>query len=225
MSPKTFGDLPADYMRLTTLIWIFGCVLATGIAASWMANQIVAAKSAKYTFSDIDRLPPQKTGLLLGTSKILKDGRENLYFNYRMQAAAELYHHGKIKNLVVSGDNSTPDYNEPQDMKDALIALGVPDSVIYLDYAGLRTFDSVIRAKEVFGQSSFTIISQKFHNERAIYIARINDIDAYGYDAKDVDRYNGFKTRLREFLARDKLFLDQLINIRPKHTGEPVNIP
>ena len=101
----------------------------------------------------------------------LKNGNNNLYFDYRILAAVELYKAGKIKYILISGDNRKKDYNEPEEMKKALIQKGVPAKFIYLDYAGFRTLDSVVRAKEVFGQNQLTIISQRFHNERAIYLA------------------------------------------------------
>ena len=115
---------------------------------------------------------------MLGTSPKLRNGEDNLYFLYRIQATADLYKAGKISYILISGDNSRSNYNEPESMKQALIRLGIPSKVIYLDYAGLRTLDSVVRAKKIFGQNSITIISQKFHNERAIFIAQ-----AYGIDA------------------------------------------
>ena len=86
----------------------------------------------------------------------------------------ELFQAGKISRILVSGDNRRMNYNEPVEMRKALIAHGIPDSVIVMDFAGIRTLDSVIRAKKVFGQDRFTIISQRFHNERALYIAGRN---------------------------------------------------
>ena len=106
----------------------------------------------------------------------------------------------KIEFIVISGDNSKKDYNEPLDMKNELIKAGIPPEKIYLDYAGFRTYDSVIRLDKIFGQKKFTVISQDFHNRRAIYIARHLNLQAIGFNAKDVDVYNGFKTKLREKL-------------------------
>ncbi len=136
----------------------------------------------------------------------------------------ELYHAGKIQNIVISGDNSQKDYNEPQDMMDALVAAGIPANRIYLDFAGFRTFDSVFRMNVIFGQSSFTIISQEFHNLRAIYIARALGLNASGYNAKDVDAYNGFKTQVREKFARVKVLLDIWVGKQPKFLGQKIVI-
>ena len=176
-------------------------------------------------FNNIHDLPKTKVGLLLGTSKTLKGGGKNDFFYFRIQAAVELYKQGKIKYLLVSGDNSTKGYNEPLDMKEELIKSGVPDSVIFLDYAGFRTFDSVIRARDIFGQTEYIVISQQFHNERAVYLARRNNILAFGYNAAEVQAYKGFKTKMREYLARDKVFIDLLFGVEPKFSGEPVAIP
>ena len=107
-------------------------------------------------------------------------------------------------------------------MKKELISAGVPDSVIFLDYAGFRTYDSMIRAKEVFGQTKFIVVSQQFHNERAIFIARQYGIEAYGYNAEDVSAYSGFKTKVRELFARVKVFIDVYTNKKPKFLGEKV---
>jgi SanA protein len=137
----------------------------------------------------------------------------------------KLYEAGKIEYLVISGDNSREEYNEPQDMKDKLVKRGFPEEKIYLDYAGFRTYDSMIRMKEIFGQTSFTIISQEFHVERAVFIARHFDIDAIGYNAKDVESYGGFRTKLREKFARVKVFIDFLFRKKPKFLGDPVEIP
>jgi SanA protein len=163
-----------------------------------------------------------KVGLLLGTSKNLKNGNKNDFFFNRIDATVQLFKSGKIKNVIISGDNSKKNYNEPLDMKVELVRNGIPDSVIYLDYAGFRTLDAVVRAKEIFGQSSYIVISQKFHNERAVYLARKYGIDAYGYNAKEVTAYKGFKTKLRELFARDKMFLDLMFGVKPKFMGERI---
>src|SRR5699024_6999105 len=115
------------------------------------------------TCSSVEEIPQNKVGLLLGTSQYLKGGGVNPFFKYRIEAAVELYNHGKIDFILVSGDNKHSSYNEPRDFKQALITAGIPDDKIILDYAGFRTLDSVIRANKVFGQDSITIISQQFH--------------------------------------------------------------
>lgn len=189
-----------------------------------ISNYKINSVSKNHIYNNTELIPYNKTGLLLGTSKYLKSGKSNLYFEYRIQATEALFKSGKIDNIVISGDNSRKDYNEPQDMKDELLKRGIPENRIYLDYAGFRTFDSVYRMKEIFGQTNFTIISQEFHNQRAIYIANHLQLNTVGFNSKDVDVYNGFKTQLREKLARVKVMLDLLIGKKPKFLGEAIRI-
>jgi SanA protein len=162
----------------------------------------IKTESLPYLYSDLEKLPQTQIGLVLGTSKKLSNGESNPYFRNRMEAAARLYKSGRIKILIVSGDNRSAYYNEPRDMKEALMALGVPEHSIWLDYAGVRTLDSVLRCKRIFGYSRFVVISQQFHNERAVFLARRMELDAVGYNAQDVLGWAGLKIQLREFLAR-----------------------
>ncbi|MEQ8235383.1 MAG: ElyC/SanA/YdcF family protein [Syntrophomonadaceae bacterium] len=196
----------------------------TGLIMTLWANVRITRKTKEFITENINELKPEKVGLLLGTSKFLKSGKPNEFFFNRIDAAVRLYNENKIKYIIISGDNSHKSYNEPRDMKNELIKRGVPDTCIHLDYAGFRTLDSVVRAKEIFGQSSFIVISQKFHNERAVYIARKKGIKAYGYNAKDVSAYKGFKTKVRELIARDKAMLDLLLRVKPKFYGEKITI-
>jgi SanA protein len=189
----------------------------------WTNNEVIKA-SENYITSDINKVETNNVGLLLGTSKKVKSGRNNQYFFNRIDATVDLYKKGKIKNVIISGDHGHKDYNEPLDMQQELIKGGIPDSVIYLDYAGFRTLDAVIRAKEIFGQNSFLVISQQFHNERAVFIARKLGINAFGYNAKEVGTLYGFRTKLREFFARDKVFFDLIFGVKAKYLGEKILI-
>ncbi len=189
----------------------------------WTNNEVIKA-SENYITNDMGKVEANNVGLLLGTSKKVKSGRDNQYFFNRIDATVDLYKNGKIKNVIISGDHGRKDYNEPEDMKGELIKGGIPDSVIYLDYAGFRTLDAVIRAKEIFGQNSFLVISQKFHNERAVFIARKFGINAFGYNAKEVGKLYGFRTKLREFFARDKVFFDLIFGVKAKFLGEKIMI-
>jgi SanA protein len=193
------------------------------VLVAW-ANYRISSISKPFIYNNIQHIPPKQAALLLGTSKFLKDGQINQYYQNRILAVIELYKAGKIKYIIVSGDNSVTNYNEPLDMKNDLILLGVPDSLIYLDYAGFRTFDSVIRANKIFGQDKFIVISQLFHNERTIFIARHYNIEAFGYNAKDVTSYMGFRIHLREIFARAKVFLDLLVDKQPRFLGDKVKI-
>ena len=189
-----------------------------------ICNNIIIKKSHPFIYNDLEKLPFNKTGLILGTSRNFKGGAPNLYFDNRIQTAVALFKAKKIKYIIVSGDNSKISYNEPIMMKKALVKLGVPDSCIFLDYAGFRTFDSVIRCREIFGQNSYTIISQRFHLERAIYISHKFGIGAIGFEAKDVGWSQGFKTKIREYLARVKVFWDIHTGEKPKFLGKKIVI-
>ena len=160
-------------------------------------------------FYKIKNIPNNRVGVLLGTSKRVKNGRLNLYFKYRIDAAVVLYKTKKIKYILVSGDNRTLYYNEPKDMKKELVKRGVRPSDIFLDAAGIRTLHSMVRAKKVFGLNEFTVISQSFHNKRAIYIADSYGINAIGFNAKDVPlKRQSMKVKIREIFARVWVFID-----------------
>lgn len=199
-----------------------GFILIAAIIVA--ANYVVEYNTEEFVYKDLTAIPYNKAGLLLGTSKTLKSGLPNQYFLNRIGAAIALFESGKIDVIVISGDNSTEGYNEPEDMKTELLKRGIPENKIHLDYAGFRTLDSVIRMGQIFGQTRFTVISQDFHNRRAIYIAHAKGFEAVGYNAKDVDAYSGFKTQVREKLARVKVFLDLFTNKDPKFLGEKVVI-
>ncbi len=183
-------------------------------------NWYVSSLAKPHLYHHIEELPKTRVGLVLGTSKTLKSGHQNLYFAYRIQAAVALYKAGKIEKIIVSGDNRFKNYNEPKDMQQSLIDAGIPKEDIVLDYAGFRTLDSMHRARYVFGQEEVIVISQKFHNQRAISIAQSIDLKAHGFCAQDVSKKYGLKTQLREKLARGKLVLDLLFKKKPKFLGQ-----
>ena len=182
------------------------------------------SNAALKVYSSIAAIPSNKVGLVLGTSKFNRNGYVNYYYKYRIDAALALYKAGKVTVFIVSGDNSVKDYDEPTQMKEDLMAGGVPESAIYLDYAGFRTLDSIVRASKIFGQKEFTIISQQFHNERAIFLAESYDLKVVAYNAKDVNVKYGFKTLVREKFARVKMLLDLTFGIQPKFLGEEIAI-
>lgn len=186
-------------------------------------NIYIVQFSKDKLYNDISSIPKNKVGLVLGTSQYLRGGGTNPFFSNRVEAAVDLFNAGKIEFILVSGDNRHISYNEPRDLKKALVKRGIPEDRIVLDFAGFRTLDSVIRSKKVFGQNSITIISQKFHNERAIYLAYHNNLPAVAFNAKDPDSHSG-RVYWRELLARPKAFLDILIKTPPKFLGEPIEI-
>ena len=199
------------------LLTIFG-------ALSWLANVLIL-NQRDYVLSDANALPFHRVGLVLGTSRLLSDGRENFQFTYRMQAALELYRAGKIRIILVSGDNHISGYDEPTDMRNTLTAAGVPVSAIISDYAGFRTFDSIIRAHKVFGLDDVTIISQRYHDYRAVAIARYFGLDAVAYCAQEVPGRVQWRAEIREYLARMRACLDlYLLPTQPHFLGPRIAI-
>jgi SanA protein len=211
--------------RKRWLALLITLLITAGIITVYACDAIIKRASKGKLYGDVHKIPFNKTGLLLGTSKFLSGNHVNPYYQYRIDAAVNLVREGKIKYLIISGDNSTADYNEPQMMKDDLITAGIDSSIIYLDYAGFRTFDSMIRLREIFGQTSVTIISQPFHNERAVYLASRLGITAAGFNARDLSANSGWRVQAREKLARVKVFIDELTGKKPKFLGQKLVIP
>ncbi|MFV0182859.1 YdcF family protein [Empedobacter falsenii] len=195
------------------------CLLFTAFS-----NYRIEKSTEEFVTNHTDKLPKIKVAVVLGTAPNLMNGYQNYYFTYRIEAATKLFQSGKVTHFILSGDHGQKDYNEPEAMKQALIKNGIPEHVIYLDYAGFRTLDSMIRAKEIFSQNEFIVVSQEFHNQRAVYIARQNGINAYGYNAKDVNKQAGLKTNIREYFARTKVFVDSFLGIQPKFLGEKIDV-
>ena len=207
-----------------TIVRVLLALALALIAVIIICNGLITKASKSRCYEDLDSIPHNKAALVLGTSSYLVNGGANPYFTYRIQAAADLYRAGKVDFLVVSGDNRHTSYNEPRAMKRALVAAGVPENVIYMDYAGFRTLDSVVRMNTIFSQESFTVVSQRFHIERAVYIARVRGLNAVGFAARDVSRRSGLKTRARESLARVKTFIDIFTHKEPHFGGEKIEI-
>ena len=209
--------------RIVITVLAAAAIAAAAITIS--ANVMVKRTAKGLCYDDTAAIPYRRVGLLLGTSKLNRHGGPNPYFTRRIKACAALYHAGKISKVLVSGDNSRIGYTEPEDMRQALVEAGVPDSVIVLDYAGFRTYDSMVRAKKVFGQQRLTVVSQPWHNERALYIAHRIGVDAIAYNAADFENRQ-WKLRLtvREWLARTKMAVDLLSLHDPHFLGEPIEI-
>ncbi|MEP2059137.1 SanA/YdcF family protein [Maribacter litoralis] len=209
---------------LKKILKIFGLLLILLVLIIFACNIIISSTADGKTFTDISSTPKNRVGLVLGTSNKLTNGSPNPYYTYRIDATKALYNAGKIEFILVSGDNGSIYYNEPDTFKKDLVKAGIPEHVIFLDYAGFRTLDSMFRAKFIFGLDDVTVISQKFHNERAIYIAKQKGLNAIGFNAQDVSTSQGLKVQLREYLARVKVFIDMLLNTQPKFYGTTVEI-
>ncbi len=202
---------------LKNLLFFTAMVLAVTITCNlWV---IFSTQSRVHT--TLEKIPENEVALVLGTSKRFMDGRPNRFFKYRMEAAADLFKQGGIKHLILSGDNNTRYYNEPADMKTALLALGVPTKAITLDYAGFRTLDSIIRCKEIFGQEKITIVTQKFHSYRALFISDFYELQAEVYAAQNIPLTKSIQVVVRELFARPKAIIDlYLLKKSPKFLGE-----
>jgi SanA protein len=198
------------------------------LAVSWMvwADYRCEEAASGRVFHSVNAVPAREIGLVLGTSKETRHGKPNLHFNQRIAAAAALYHAGKVHRLLVSGDNHIATYDEPTDMRTALIAEGVPATAITCDYAGFRTLDSVVRAQEVFGLSQCTIISEDFHCPRALWIAQQHGLNAIAFAAPDVSLKTwSLRAGVREQFARAWCAVDlYVLHRQPKFPGpsEPI---
>ena len=212
---------------LLIFIFIFSFlpeIIIISVISAVILYSSVSLYSKRYIYSSIEEIPYNDVALVLGTSKYMNNGQINMYFKFRMDAAYELYKSGKVKYILVSGDNRYKSYNEPRQMRLDLIKLGVNKKHIFLDFAGFRTRDSIIRANKVFELTNFTIVSQPFHNERAILIARQKNINAIAYNADNVRKLYRVRQFPRELGARALMFLDILFNKPPKFYGDIIKI-
>lgn len=201
-------------MKKLLLLLTFLTILAV---SPWLLISWVTSESL---YRDVDTIPERWVGLLLGTTPSV-DGVNNLFYTTRIEAAKMLYERGKIHHILVSGDNATASYNEPEAMRKSLLKAWVDESDITLDYAGFRTLDSVVRAGEVFSLTGgFTIISQPFHVERALFLARAHHIDAIGYGSVNVGLSFWLYTYIREIGARWIAVYDVLFGTDPLVLGE-----
>ena len=189
-------------------------------------DRYIAYKSAPRIYSDISKIPHKRAALLLGTTKYIAKGRPNWFYTYRIRAAAALWRVHKVDAILVSGDNGSKYYDETTTMYRDLIRAGVPARYIAKDYAGFRTFDSIIRAKKIFDLDDYIIISQKFHLERALYIAHAKGEKAIGFTAKGISNTAAaYRMKIRELLARTKAFLDlYILHTKPKFYGGKVRV-
>jgi SanA protein len=206
------------WRRLWRLSFLAVIGAVVGLA---MANWWVIRSTSSGIYSNYETIPSNPVGLVLGTSSRRADGSPNPFFHNRMEAAAQLYRLGKIGHIIVSGDNRSRFYNEPMEMQRALVKLGVPEAAITLDYAGLRTLDSVVRSKEIFGQDHITIITQPFHSYRALFISRYYNIEAVALVANEPGDDPAVSVYVREYFARAKAVLDlYVLKTSPRHLGE-----
>lgn len=212
--------LAVKYAAITLKFSIIFFLLLVFYADSAIRNQ-----TNSLVFSDANDVPVHRVALLLGTAPYQSHGGRNPFFSHRIDAAVALFNAGKVEFILASGDNRHVSYNEPVAMRNELIRRGVPAERIVLDYAGFRTLDSIIRTREVFGQERFVVISQRFHIERALYIAENAGMQAVGFRARDVDGQAMMRVQVREYLARVKALADvHLFRASPRFLGDPIPI-
>ncbi len=193
------------YFCLVSIVWIL------------LNYQWVTLSEQSSAFDDTHTIEHNTVGIVLGTSPLVDDGRKNRFFENRIIAAVRLYKVGKVDKLLVSGSNDGNTYDEGRLMTNALIAQGVPKDAIYSDNAGFRTLDSILRARDVFKLNKFTVISQPFHNHRALYIAHHFGINAIAYNAENSEGWDNARALLREHGARILMMLDlYLLDTKPK---------
>jgi SanA protein len=208
------------------LLYLMVAVLLCALISTGLINRWVETVTDALVYSDIEVVPHRDVALVLGTNPLIAGRYINPYFTSRIEAAASLYHSGVVKHLLVSGDNSQQAYDEPTEMKRALMTKGVPEEAISLDYAGFRTLDSVVRSKYIFQQQEVIIVSQAFHNKRALFIAHQKGINAIAYNAETPLIHHQSKVRYREYFARVKAVLDIFVLRKEPHFyGEKITLP
>ena len=195
---------------------IFG-LLELGVLLLILANVWVVALTGGRTYNKISKVPSRDCALVLGTSPKMRSGVANPYFTARMDAVGTLYHHGKVKKIIVSGEKSE-NYDEPAAMKRFLVYTeGVPENIIIEDPKGFNTHKSILRCKNVYGEKNVIIVSQGFHNLRALFFARNNGMNALGYDAQDVSKNESFyRNHTSEFFARVLAVFYYILGISPE---------
>lgn len=204
---------------LSTAVFFFALIVLG-------ANRWVVNSTDSYIFKDLALMPDNDVGVVLGTSKYLDSGKPSPEFRGRIQAAIDLYQNGKIKHLIVSGANPDETYNEPRAMRRELIKAGIPENAVTMDFAGFRTLDSIVRADAVFGLKQYTIITQRYHAFRAVFIGRKMGMKVVAYAARATeDGGYGRLHPMREVFARVKAVMDVfLLRTEPKFLGEPEHI-
>lgn len=186
-----------------------GVILLGFIASTYL---VIKWSAAPYLYGDPEMIPPQRIALILGTARYVHGGEINLYFRYRMDAAEALYRSRRIRHFIVSGaDKHGGKGDQAEAMKTALMKRGIPSEMILVDDRGYRTWDSLWICRERFKCLDPVVVSQRFHLERAIFIARNQGMTALGFNAKKVKGRSAFRMVLRECLARVKCLLDCFI--------------
>ena len=207
-------------MRLILFaLFLVGAVALAAVLLAWLAERRLDQTAEERLFNDAARLPDVDVALVLGTAPIGPEGGPNVYFVHRLDAAAALWKAGKVKYFIVSGST-----DEPAAMRAGLVERGVPAAAIYLDPAGYRTWDSVLRARDVYGQTRLVIVSQRFHLSRALFLARRAGLEAWGFEARDVDHAYSIFTELRRYPSALRAWYDVWAGAPPRTGETPVKV-
>jgi SanA protein len=192
------------------------CIFAA-LGLVWLGCEVAVELTARgHCYTRLENIPTRDAAVVLGTSKFVAPGRPNLHYEYRLDAAAQLFKAGKVQRLIASGNGAEPNYNEPRMMRSDLVARGVPADRIVLDEGGMRTLDSVVRAADVYGAPDCIVVSQRSHTERAIFIGRMRGQDVIGWPARTVSLWIDPRTAIREHLARVLAVVDVVIGKQPQ---------
>lgn len=212
-------------MRRKKVFWFALVVVILISIVIFTCDSIIHNAAKGKLYADSKSIPYNKLGILLGVPKFKKNGDKSMYYDNRVAAAVKLLQDRKIKYLLISGDSSSERFNEPYSMRGDLIASGIDSSVLYVDYLCTRTYESIRRLKEIYGQDTVTIISQAPHNERALYLASKEGIQAIAFNAVELKGVQTWYTTVHEKLARVKVFIGFLFDKNPVYSDPKVKLP
>ncbi|WP_438766649.1 SanA/YdcF family protein [Kushneria sp. TE3] len=214
----------AGLLKGMAIVGAMALVLVVVVTVS--ANYWVWRKTHASITLESGQCVHEPVGLVFGTSYGLRGGGENPWYRARLDLAASLWKSGQVDHLLVSGDNHTRYYNEPIRMWRDLRRQQIPDAAMTLDYAGFSTFDTLARSRDVFGVSSVTLVSQRWHLPRAVFIARYLGLDARGCATRERSMFDDRWMWAREVLARVQIVMDlYLFDRRPYFLGPGIVLP
>lgn len=210
---------------VSLLLTIIGCVAAVTVVAAWGINAHVKTVGGKriVTPEEAAVLEDVDCVVVLGCL-VREDGTPSAMLRDRLRRGVALYDDGAAPKLLMSGDHGREGYNEVEAMKAYAVAAGVPSADVFMDHAGFSTYESMYRARDVFGAKKILVVTQEYHLYRALYIAEQLGLEAYGV-ASDYETYYGqTKREVREVLARVKDYFSALFQPKPTFLGEAIPV-
>lgn len=202
---------------------ILFATLALVLVFVYSLSSHIKETTSEYIFAKAEDVPEAYTVIVLGAS-VKSNGNLSVILKDRVESALQLYHLGKVKRFLLSGDNGTQSYNEPKAMKKYLMERGVNEDHVFLDYAGFDTYDSMYRAAAIFEVDRAIIVTQNFHLPRAVYIARKLGLDYVGYIGDKHVYAHEDSNKKRELLANVKAYLELIFRKEPTYLGEKIPI-